>query len=64
MKKTLTKGQMIRYCLSDVADNILRFAPIDLSKAQFATIHNANENISVTNVGECVCFYKDFIKSN
>ena len=59
----LTAGTDARR-FSDVADNILRFAPIDLSKAQFATIHNANENISVTNVGECVCFYKDFIKSN
>ena len=59
----LTAGTDARR-FSDVADNILRFAPIDLSKAQFATIHNANENISATNVGECVCFYKDFIKSN
>ena len=56
----LTAGTDARR-FTDVADNILRFAPIDLSKAQFATIHNANENIGVKNIGECVAFYKDFI---
>ena len=57
----LTAGTDARR-LTDVADNILRFAPIDLSKAQFATIHGADENIGIKNVGECVMFYKTFIK--
>ena len=57
----LTAGTDARR-LTDVAENILRFAPIDLSRAQFSTIHSANENISLENVGECVVFYKDFIK--
>jgi len=57
----LTAGTDARR-FTDVADNILRFAPIDLSKAQFATIHGANENIGITNVGECVMFYKSFLK--
>ena len=57
----LTAGTDARR-LTDVADNILRFAPIDLNKAQFATIHNPNEHIGITNIGECVMFYKDFIK--
>ena len=57
----LTAGTDARR-LTDVADNILRFAPIDLSKAQFATIHNANENIGVENIGECVLFYKEIIQ--
>ena len=57
----LTAGTDARR-LTDVADNILRFAPIDLSKSQFATIHNANENIGIENIGECVLFYKDFVK--
>ena len=57
----LTAGTDARR-FTDVADNILRFAPIDLSKEQFATIHNANERIGIKNVGECVVFYKDFIK--
>ena len=56
----LTAGTDARR-LTDVADNILRFAPIDLNKAQFATIHNANEHIAIKNIGECVVFYKKFI---
>ena len=58
----LTAGTDARR-FTDVADNILRFAPIDLSKAQFATIHNANEHIGIQNIGECVVFYKDFIQT-
>lgn len=58
----LTAGTDARR-LTDVADSILRFAPIDLNKKQFATIHGADEHIGIKNIGECVCFYKDFIKS-
>ena len=57
----LTAGTDARR-FTDVADNILRFAPIDLNKAQFATIHNPDEHIGITNIGECVLFYKDFMK--
>lgn len=57
----LTAGTDARR-FTDVADSILRFAPIDLDKEQFASIHSANEHIKVDNVGQCVCFYKDFIK--
>ena len=57
----LTAGTDARR-FTDVCDNILRFAPIDLSKKQFATIHNADEHIGVKNIGECVVFYKEFVK--
>lgn len=57
----LTAGTDARR-FTDVADNILRFAPIDLNKKQFATIHAANEHIGIKNIGECVVFYKDIIK--
>ena len=56
----LTAGTDARR-FTDVADSILRFAPIDLDKKQYATIHAANEHIKIKNIGECVCFYKDFI---
>ena len=56
----LTAGTDARR-FTDVADNILRFAPIDLNKVQFGTIHNANEHIGVDNIGQCVVFYKDVI---
>lgn len=59
----LTAGTDARR-FTDIADNILRFAPIDLNKTQFATIHNANEHIGIENIGQCVLFYKDFIKEN
>ena len=59
----LTAGTDARR-FTDVADNILRFAPIDLSREQFKTIHNANENIGIQNIGECVVFYKDFVTAS
>ena len=57
----LTAGTDARH-FSDIADNILRFAPIDLNKKQFATIHGADEHIGVDNVGECVMLFKDLIQ--
>ena len=57
----LTAGTDARH-FTGIADSILRFAPIDLDKAQFASIHGANEHIKIQNIGQCVCFYKDFIK--
>ena len=56
----LTAGTDARR-FTDVADNILRFAPIDLNKKQFATIYNADEHIGLENIGQCVVFYKDLI---
>lgn len=57
----LTAGTDARR-FTDVADSILRFAPIDLDKEQYASIHGANEHIKIQNIGQCVCFYKDIIK--
>ena len=56
----LTAGTDARR-FTDVADCILRFAPIDLDKKQYASIHGANEHIKIKNIGDCVCFYKDYI---
>ena len=57
----LTAGTDARR-FTGIADNILRFAPIDLSKKQFATIHSEDEHIAVSNIGECVVFYRDLIR--
>lgn len=57
----LTAGTDARR-FTDVADSILRFAPIDLDKAQYASIHADNEHIKLQNIGQCVCFYKDIIR--
>ena len=56
----LTAGTDARR-FTDVADNILRFAPIDLNKKQFATIHGDDEHIGIENIGQCVVFYRDLI---
>lgn len=58
----LTAGTDARR-FGEVADSILRFAPIDLSPEQFASVHGDNENIGVQNIGQCVCFYKDYLKA-
>lgn len=58
----LTAGTDARR-FTDVADNIFRFAPIDLNKSQFTTFHGLNENIGIKNIGECVVFYKEIIKN-
>ena len=57
----LTAGTDARR-FTDVADHILRFAPIDLNKKQFTTIHGADEHIGIENIGQCVVFYKDLAK--
>lgn len=57
----LTAGTDARR-FTDVADSILRFAPIDLNKKQFATIHADDEHIGIENIGQCVVFYKDLIQ--
>ena len=57
----LTAGTDARR-LPEVATTILRFAPIDLDTKQYKSIHNPDEHIKINNIGECVLFYKDFIK--
>ena len=49
----LTAGTDARR-FTGLADHILRFAPIDLSKKQFATIHAADEHIGVENIANKV----------
>ena len=41
----------------------LRFAPIILSKEQFKSVHNINENIDLEVIGQAVTFYKEIIKN-
>ena len=57
----LTAGTDARR-FTGIADSILRFAPIDLNKKQFASIHGADEHIGIENIGQCVVFYKDLVK--
>lgn len=49
--------------LTDVCDCVLRFAPIQLSAQQLASVHAENENIDLTAVAQAVAFYKLFLKN-
>lgn len=49
--------------LTDICPCTLRFAPIVLSKEQFKSVHNVNENIDLEVVGQAVSFYKELIKN-
>ncbi len=49
--------------LTDVCDCVLRFAPIQLSAQQLASVHAENENIDLSAVAQAVQFYKLFLKN-
>lgn len=49
--------------LTDVCDCVLRFAPIELSAQQLASVHSENENIDLKAVVNAVNFYKVFIEN-
>jgi len=44
-----------------ICNNIYRFAPVQVSAAELATIHSDNERISLDNLGKCVSFYMDLM---
>lgn len=46
----------------DICDAVIRFAPIDLNKQQFASVHNVDENIRLETVVSAVQFYKELIR--
>lgn len=49
--------------LTDVCECVLRFAPIELSAQQLASVHSENENIDLKAVVNAVEFYKLFLKN-
>ena len=49
--------------LTDVCECVLRFAPIELSAQQLASVHSENENIDLKAVVNAVHFYKMFIEN-
>ncbi|MEG0265533.1 MAG: M20/M25/M40 family metallo-hydrolase [Erysipelotrichaceae bacterium] len=48
--------------LCDICDCVIRFAPIDITPAQFSSVHGENENISLQTIGEAVAFYQDLLR--
>ncbi len=49
--------------LTDVCDCVIRFAPIEMDSAQFASVHSENENISLKAIVNAVEFYKEYLKN-
>ncbi len=49
--------------LCEICNCVIRFAPIEMNDQQFASVHSENENMNVENVGNCVAFYKTYLKN-
>lgn len=45
----------------DEGGAVIRFAPIDIDKQQYASVHGENENISVEKIHLKVDFYRELI---
>lgn len=58
----MTGGTDARF-YKDVTDNALRFAPLEINHQQHASIHAANENLSVLALPPAVDFYKQLLES-
>ena len=55
-----TISKRIRSVLSE-GGAVIRFAPIDIDKQQYASVHGENENISVEKIHLTVDFYRELI---
>lgn len=47
---------------SDICRCVIRFAPIEIDKQQFASVHSPNENINLDALPRAVEFYKEFLR--
>lgn len=48
---------------TELSDAVIRFAPIDIDKQQYASVHGENENISVDKLHLAVDFYKALLRN-
>lgn len=48
---------------TDLSDTVIRFAPIDIDKQQYASVHGENKNISVDKLHLAVDFYKALLRN-
>ncbi len=58
----LVMGGTDSYFYGEVCDNILRFAPFDVSLALFLNTHATNERVPIKALGESVIFFREYIK--
>ncbi len=60
----MTGGTDARFYLYEgVVDHALRFAPLEINKQQYASIHAADENISIMALPPAVDFYQELLKT-
>lgn len=45
-----------------ICNCVVRFAPIEIDKQQFASVHSPNENINIDAIPSAVQFYREFLK--
>lgn len=45
-----------------ICDNVLRFAPFELSIPEVKSVHSVNERIKIRSISRGIDFYRDFIK--
>ena len=50
------------YMYEGVVENALRFAPLEINKQQYASIHAANENLSILALPPAVDFYQELLR--
>lgn len=48
---------------TELSDAVIRFAPIDIDKQQYASVHGENKNISVDKLHLAVDFYKTLLRN-
>ncbi len=51
------------YMYEGVVENALRFAPLEINKQQYVSIHAANENLSILALPPAVDFYQELLRS-
>lgn len=51
------------YMYEGVVENALRFAPLEINKQQYASIHATNENLSILALPPAVDFYQELLRS-
>lgn len=58
----MTGGTDARF-YGEIADDCIRFAPLEINEQQYKSIHAVNENIDAATLDKGVLFYKELIKS-
>lgn len=58
----LVMGGTDAFFYEDICDNVLRFAPFDVSISLFLTTHATNERCPISALKESVIFFREYIK--